>query len=648
MKVERRKNCLEKVARRQRRRLLRHHLLFVATSEASSSKSNWLPLTNSRHWRFIACFHGPWLHMPIETLQTMCQINDETPHPHPVHPAVFYDIINIRKLIEEATGLAVRAASDGHLDGTKLSPERKFRIHRQACQKLGLAYQLDEIACSVATMQGASTLDGIAAKVLQRDGSDKDALYVDFFHEKIPSRQLAEHTSLGSLESIITQVPAEAETYRTRGIVRMLTHDLDDAVKDFTLGLSVFEVHGLGHRKKVEAHSLGDELTKESSLRPQFLFMRANVNLQLAVNRLIESFEPPIAAQSGAQHAQHGNPDSGKRRTADLHKAAKQLARRAFRDVMDFLSYFQYTPHLPLETSRSFNHRVSQAATGIKNPKNSPLNKVTAPETVYKTSDLFSAKPPADLPPFPSDEMGPGPAQRLPGEIPTYEAQTYHPLLMEALYALLLAHVVLQTSKTELCRHAYNVARLARLIDAYPIFQASRSICRCHWVGVLDAWREHDEPLVLANGLTWEQLCMPAPLPTLPKEALDGLAPDELPKTPTAAVKFSQEQSAGPPPGTVQASVPGEPFQQSPMTRWNVVDDGKENPSTTDWAVVLTRWIREVSVVRMGPKKRRKKKVGEGSKEDTKEEGNVHADGNGDEAGAEGEAGNLDLEHGKA
>lgn len=34
-----------------------------------------------------------------------------SPRPHPIDPAVFYDLVKIRKAVDEATNLAVRATS---------------------------------------------------------------------------------------------------------------------------------------------------------------------------------------------------------------------------------------------------------------------------------------------------------------------------------------------------------------------------------------------------------------------------------------------------------------------------------------------------------------------------------------------------------
>ena len=142
--------------------------------------------------------------------------------PPPVDPGVFRSVASIRRLIDEASELSVRASSglsavalgslrngSGGLSNSPWGPTQGFnplsdnshggrsvtmsatRVHRLralAVQKLAAAYATDEIASSVMVMQGGSVFDDIAERVLKYDPSDADAKYVHFFHEKIPSR----------------------------------------------------------------------------------------------------------------------------------------------------------------------------------------------------------------------------------------------------------------------------------------------------------------------------------------------------------------------------------------------------------------------------------------------------------------------------
>jgi hypothetical protein len=68
-------------------------------------------------------------------------------------------------------------------------------MYELAVEKLARAYALDEVAASVASMQSASAVEEVAGKVLERakargEEPSRDARYVYFFCEKIPSRYI--------------------------------------------------------------------------------------------------------------------------------------------------------------------------------------------------------------------------------------------------------------------------------------------------------------------------------------------------------------------------------------------------------------------------------------------------------------------------
>ncbi|TEA21327.1 hypothetical protein C8034_v007777 [Colletotrichum sidae] len=525
---------------------------------APSETAPMLIICRNKHWRYISSFHGPWLQMPIEILETLANINYNTPPPRPIDPAVFFDLLKIRRLVDEATNLAVRAASDvasptmsnlngryggswaslgitGGAHGTKLSKERKFRMREQASQKLARAYRLDEIACSVATMQGASSLDEIGSLVLHRNRDDPDAKYVHFFHEKIPSRQLAECTSLQPLTDIVDARPTESEALRTRATVRIFKEDCEGAARDLTLALQRHRFHQPLHRppssqdlQLASGSRRGNVILTEeqhpSSLEAQLLFQRAGVYLTIACQLVVDAL--PNASANGTTRAngasgngssedqtplgQAGEPTPAEKEAARARMEARQKvklnAKRALKDYMAYFSQFQYTPDLPWQVAKDFTEKVNMAAHYVRHPR-VPDSGVMAAHKTYQVSDLFAAVPPADIPPYPSQEIvrqsGPPPVQPS-----NHEAVTYHPLMTDALHSLLLCHCLVQTSTKELLRHAHMVARLARLADGYPIFQSSRSPARADWLEVL---RRADNWIQMSS--SWEQLCAPAPLP---------------------------------------------------------------------------------------------------------------------------------------
>ncbi|CAH0026612.1 unnamed protein product [Clonostachys rhizophaga] len=517
-----------------------------------------LVICRNKHWRYISAFHGPWLQMPVEILETIANINYNTPRPRPIDPASFFDLVKVRRLVDEATNLAVRAASDiasptltnvnggipdisslhslgiggtGH--GAKLSRERKFRMREQASQKLARAYRLDEIACSVATMQGASPLEEVGSFVLQRNQKDPDAKYVHFFHEKIPSRQLAECTSLQPLTDIISERPGEPEALRTRATVKVFKEDYDGAAQDLTHALQICRYHLPSHTKtpggEVQLYDqqrarrraqdvILAEKDQPRSIEGQLLFQRASVYLTMACNHVMEGLRPgspsgsnnPGPSADGDEEPESkGQNNETSKKEAEARKSVKLMAKRALRDYMAFLSHFEYSPNLSTRVVKDFNERVNSAAHGTRNPRVSDTSPISE-HVVYSISDLFSAVPPTGLPPYPPQDLvkhDPEGIYHNPAAT-TCEWTTYHPLLADALHSLLLCHCLVQTSVKELQRHAYMVARIVRLCDGYPVFQASRSPARSDWIELL---RRADNWLTLSSN--WETLCVPAPLP---------------------------------------------------------------------------------------------------------------------------------------
>ena len=485
--------------------------------------------------------------MPIEILETLANLNYNSVRPRPIDVASLYDLVKVRRLVDDATTLAVKAASDvvsstltnvngqggnsafgfdmhpGH-GQTKLSRERKFRMREQASQKLARAYRLDEIACSVATMQGASPLDGVGQYVLQRNAKDSDAKYVHFFHEKIPSREVAGSTSLQPLTDIISDRPYEPEALRTRATVKVFKEDYEGAAQDLTAALTIHRIHGAPHQANLDQKLTEPqrgwrrpdtklaEKDQPSSLEPQLYFQRGTVYLSLACKHVADSLPPQPKGRSRGDETPPSPTDieddseEVSKRQSESRKAVKMLGKRALRDFMTFISYFEYSPNAPISYYKDFNDRVNIAVQGSRHPRHTDPSGESANHKVYNLAQLFAAVAPSDIPTYPSQELVANGAQPAPET--TCEATSYHPLLADALHSLLLAHCLVQTSSKELQRHSYMVARLIRLLDGYPIFQASRSPSRCDWTEVL---RRADNWLSLSS--TWESLCAPAPIP---------------------------------------------------------------------------------------------------------------------------------------
>ena len=574
-------------------------------------------------------------------------------------------------------------------------------MREQATQKLSKAYHFDEIACSVATMQSASTLEDVAHLVLQRNPLDVDAKYVHFFHEKIPSRQLAESTSLQPLDEVIAERPSEGEILRTRAVTKMFKDDFVGAAQDLTMALQVCRYNQAKHKAGRQQLQLAseaaaaeaqrnssrwreefklDEEDHPSSLETQLLFHRAGVYLTIACQHVNEALPPkpprngvnskkaPVngPAETAAEPAEMSQAEKeAHRKRLEGRKVVKTNAKRALRDYVAYLAHFDYTPGLPTEITEEFVRKVNLAAHGMKAPKphstsrnmdlesnaslsNGQLSDALVPHNghsnrnrpyssnsrsaevpslpspiVHQMSALFSATPPADLPPYPETastlttkqqvhSTQSEAAKAILAQTDCHEALTYHPLLTDALHSLLLCHCLVQTSARELQRHAHMVARLARVCDGYPIFQAARSPSRADWIEVI---RRGDNWIQLSS--SWESLCAPAPLPGQSTQNLQKETPAEKrERLKQQAIMEALEDDRVHDEASFHAAVAARQRRQEEEARkaegrempkrW-AQEDGKEYPISTDRAQAIVRWIREAPVGEIGGTKKKKR-----------------------------------------
>lgn len=331
-----------------------------------------------------------------------------------------------------------------------------------------------------------------------------------------------------------------------------------------------------GHRDWRSVPHLKDE-DQPSSLEKQLLFNRAGVYLTLAwksVHVALDGLKEYQAAQDNGEASEADEAAQAVR--LDARKRVKGFAKKAIKDYMSFLGNFDYTPGLSFEVTNEIMRRVydladgnkiqppgpqsrlievngsddesSQASSFIDHDGNSNSHALVKhinhkPEPfelgddgwprfptpkIYATSALFAERPLPDLPAFP--DVSPNgtarPNERVHNALRSREAVTYHPLMLDAVHSLLLAHALVQTSPTELLRHAHNAARLARIADGYPIFQPARSPARADWIEVLrraNNWIGLNTP--------WQKLCAPAPLPN----AAGGWARESKSSSPTSS-----------------------------------------------------------------------------------------------------------------
>jgi hypothetical protein len=312
------------------------------------------------------------------------------------------------------------------------------------------------------------------------------------------------------------------------------------------------ETWNKGYRDWRAVPQLKDE-EQPSSLEKQLLFNRAGVYLALAcqsVHTALDGLKEYQEAQAnGEAHKMDARAQDVR---LDARKRVKGFAKKAIKDYMAFIEHFDYTPGLSFEITNEIMRRVHDLANGNKtqtplpksrlvevnasddessqsdgangipndsnalvkhqNPTSEPFElgedgwpKFPAPK-IYPVSALFAEKPLPDLPP--DDANGGTYANKPLHNAFKREAVTYHPLMLDALHSLLLAHALIQTSAKEHLRHAHNTARLARIADGYPLFSAARSPARADWIEVL---RRASNWIGLS--VPWQKMCTPAPLP---------------------------------------------------------------------------------------------------------------------------------------
>ncbi|KAK0478597.1 hypothetical protein EDD18DRAFT_873137 [Armillaria luteobubalina] len=619
-----------------------------------------LCISRNKHWRYISSYHGPWLQLPIELLESLLVLNldpatlsatepripsippspntntntnrirdrsfrdlspPDSPRslplpppipppkpgkatPPPIDPGVFRSVTSIRRLIDEAAELSVRASSGlsaaelgsmrggsiglggspwaaaqtlginplgnagGNGRNVAMSAMRIHRLRALAVQKLAQAYKADEIASSVMVMQGGSVFDDVAERVLKVDPDDVDARYVHFFHEKIPSRQLAESTTTQVLDELIRAQPQRLEFYRTRGIVRCFRDEYPEATKDFTYALKESRAarkakvahtdrggpsesrtkstkkrkNGSGGKTNGQAPPSGTSTIDSSvegpdgepllihpsvlpdapdPIEPQLLFLRGAAYLQHAIFLIeaavlqlegirkapsIDGAELRLCYLENGKYGgvEMGHPDGPLGKTGGAKARAYKdalgegrfkdqitsLLKKSIRDHDKFLAHFD-----TLESLNSFFDSDGDLAKQV--------------EYAFLLSESIRPGNHANgsSPPFPLSDT---PAVFT----------TYHPLLVESHFSVLICQLML-ADFSGLLKRFVRTAALVDGLEGYPVFLPPRSMAQAEFIEVLErlagGWKNGIQPHSLSRGRAKGRLAIappPSPAPT--------------------------------------------------------------------------------------------------------------------------------------
>ncbi|KNZ82244.1 hypothetical protein J132_04205 [Termitomyces sp. J132] len=584
-----------------------------------------LCISRNKHWRYISSYHGPWLQLPLELLDSLLAVNLKpaslfnTPDtfrkaiPPPIDPGVFRSVNSIRRLIDEAAELSVRASSG--LTSAELGTSRStsglnnnpwastttlginplgtggnggrnvamsaMRIHRLralAVQKLAQAYKADEIASSVMIMQGGSVFDDVAERVLRHDPTDLDAKYVHFFHEKIPSRQLAESTSTRVLDELIAARPQHLEYYRTRGIVHCFRDEYTQATKDFTYALK--EARAVRKAKAMHRNMklLGDSRFLKNGKRkkhpsllpdapdpiePQLLFLRGAAYLQHAIFLI----ETAVLKLEGVQKGQTldgaelrlcylgqgkyggveiGNPDGPLAKSDEAKVEAYRdvlaaepfreqitaLLRKSIRDHERFLSHFDSIEAPNALHGGDIAHQMEYAF--LLNESLQPITHVNNAMPSLSVSEVAAI------------------------------FTTYHPLIVESHFSVLICQLMLGDFIDILPTFARTAAAVDGL-DGCPVFLPARSMGQAEFMELLErlaaGWAHGVKPHSLAGlrgkaKLSIETLPSPRGLITSPNSTTTSLSEEGSSST-SCNGESSSCLTPPPPPPPSSASISG-------------------------------------------------------------------------------------------
>ncbi|KAM3566117.1 hypothetical protein ARSEF4850_000942 [Beauveria asiatica] len=594
-------------------------------------------LSRQKHWPFVASFVGGWVQMGQDELKAMCEATYNMPPPYPIDPAILFDLLRIRRLVDDAADLIRREqeSQSSPFGRETLGSGIRARLRGQACQKLSEAYRINETLCSMA-MTFRSSLDQVSARVVKENPANVDANRDCHTVEHLRTRAIM-NAFLGKRDDAIQDL-GEAITRYTYATSRA---QHSEAQSEETPDEKGPDEKVAGQPKPEETRRQRAprrkvlECDKPDSLLSQLHFHRGSISLQMAYHHVSSSF----ASDGHASETHSTSPahlSAEVKKQIESRKLVKRYAKSAMRDFKAFLGRLQYSPDWPMEAAKDFEEFIEAVAASKKPSRVRPIPlRPPANNRLYAVSQLFEAEEIPNLPPYPppttaDDKLGPvtdlfdAVVDELKETSTVCESVTYHPLLLESLHALLLCHCLVQTSPTEIRRHAYMVARLARLCDGYPIFKVGHFPSRFDWNQVLS--EAPFPPLVAA----WADLCAPKCRAAQCKlifdvstttaiedkvksrgadkegVALAGLALGTLHTKYRNMLMHKSQDSINPDEILLRESFqpPGNRLEQQELP------DSVINLATgTGHAGIVVRWLKEVPLVRMGRKKKTRRNV---------------------------------------
>ena len=360
-------------------------------------------------------------------------------------------------------------------------------------------------------------------------------------------RQLAESTTTTVLDSLIAAYPQRLEYYRTRGIVHCFRDEYSQAVKDFTHALkesralrkarsvhssfrAPVETRPKGKKKKAKVNgqappsgtsavvekSVSDQLVLHPStlpdapdpIEPQLLFHRGAAYLAHAIHVIEEAIYTLEGVRKGPQNditetrlcyiengkyggTEINNPDGplGRSDGAKAKAYKELLADPKFKEMVDnllkkskrdherFLAHFDT---LGGPETESFDFAYSSVEDCVEKMKNafSMLGMLRTQSRPHNDNASVNGNNPSKW----TSSSSPTSSQSYNEPLPL---TTYHPLLVESYFSILIAQLLLGEFTSLLPTFA-RTAHLVVGLEGYPVFLPPRSMAQAEWIETLE------------------------------------------------------------------------------------------------------------------------------------------------------------------
>lgn len=409
--------------------------------------------------------------MPLSGLETIAAVNWDAARPRSVHPGVLFDLTRIRRLYDSAAQTTSRnfdvfnfgpydqrtleMKPNHFMDPSATLPSTtsgKLRTRRLATRTLARAFAMNDVACAALLMRGRPLLQTFSQHNFRLQGQN-EGIHVEVFRCLSQTKTHGFATLPPALVTRLSKLPKEWQAKRTLGILQVGSGLFYEGIENLS---AVFTVGGFWGadidrgeemRKAHEKHAatrLPPADKQRSGDLMQILYYRGTADLGIAWERIGASFE------LGRKGDEEGR--------TKAREYAKTHAGLALVDFLGFLAYLDYAPDVPKQAAT--DHTKTLLGSNTPAPP--------ASQRIFAVSELFQQAAPFS--PFNRSSS----SDSAENSKSHHEVVTFHPLLGEVLYSVLLCCAMMGTPAPELLHHAQNAAHLHQISDPFPFTKLDR------------------------------------------------------------------------------------------------------------------------------------------------------------------------------